>query len=268
MARPPLDGIVLITGASSGIGEALARRLGPIARELVLVARRAERLEALATELTTARPTLRVRVCPCDLADAAQVQALLADLGPIDVLVNNAGLGDLTLLERTSWDKLDWMLQVNVTALTRLTHALVPGMVARGRGGVLNVSSVYGLIWQPGVAAYVGSKHYVTAFTESLRSELRGTGVVVTLVCPGPVQTGFEDVAGTWFARKPPRFVFQHPDRTARAALRGFVADRARVTPGLVATATAWIASLTPHGLLRLVYAPFAWSIRRAGRTG
>ncbi len=194
--QPPLQGKVLITGASSGIGRELARQLAPIARALVLVARREDRLQALRAELTARFPKLEVDVLPCDLADHAQREALLQRAGAVDVLINNAGLGDLCFFERADASRLTRMLQVNVLALTQLTHALVPGMVARGRGGVLNLGSGAGFAMMPGSAVYAGTKHFVNGFTESLRLELEGTGVVVTQVCPGPVLTELREASG------------------------------------------------------------------------
>nr|MCH9687639.1 SDR family NAD(P)-dependent oxidoreductase [Deltaproteobacteria bacterium] len=209
-ALPPLDGDILITGASSGIGEAIARQLAGRARRLVLVARRENRLQALASELQAARSGLTVEVRCCDLVDPAARQQLLDALSadaPIDVLVNNAGFGDQSLFERTRWDKLDRMVALNIAALTHLTHQLVPGMVERGRGGVLNVSSGFGLSWMPGLAVYIGTKHYVTGFTETLRAEVMGQGVAVSQVCPGPVITEFHDLTENTTGQRPPRFV-------------------------------------------------------------
>lgn len=200
------DGCVLITGASSGIGEALARQLAGRARRLVLVARREERLRALAEELRRERSGLEVEVRRCDLSDRGARERLLDALegGPgIDVLINNAGFGDQSLFERARWDKLERMVALNVTALTHLCHRLVPPMVAQGRGGVLNLSSGFGLSWLPGLAVYIGTKHYVTGFTESLRAELATTGVVVTQVCPGPVITEFHDAAENTTGQRP-----------------------------------------------------------------
>jgi short-subunit dehydrogenase len=266
--RPPLQGgTILITGASSGIGRALARELAPTAGVLGLTARRVERLDSLRTELCAAHPETVVHVFPCDLQDPGAIGVMLDEvasaLGPVDVLVNNAGLGDIGLFERAPWEKTNSMLQVNVCALTRLTRELLPGMIARGRGGVLNISSGFGLTFAPGMAAYVGSKHYVTAFTESLRLELSGTGVAVTQVCPGPVATEFEAVAGNPTGIPVPRWLQITPERCARVALRGFACGRALVVPGLLASLLIGLGRLTPRPVLRLVSIPVALFFRR-----
>ncbi len=265
--RPPLDGTVLLTGASAGIGRELARQLAPTASTLILVARRADRLRDLAAELEAARPDLRVVVKPCDLADVDDAQRLLdalaAELPPIDVLINNAGLGDVTLFDYADWAKLDQMLLVNCRVLTLLTHRLLPGMIARGRGGVLNVSSGFGLTFAPGLAAYAASKHYVTALTEGLRIEAAGTGVVVSQLCPGPVRTEFIDVAGNPTGQDIPGFVELTPDRCARLALRGFSRGRALIVPGFWIGVLLTVGRLTPRPILRLFYAPFARALRR-----
>lgn len=257
--RPPLDDSrILVTGASSGIGVALARQLAPSARVLVLVARRGDRLQDLATDLRTARPALTVEVESCDLADgaarAALVEAITARHGGLDILVNCAGLGDIALLEQSDPAKLELMLQVNVVALTMLTRAFLPGMVAQGRGGILNISSGFGLTWMPVVAAYAGSKHYVTAFSESLRAELAGSGVVVTQSCPGPVATEFEAVAGNPTGQKVPGFVELTADQCAHASLRAFRRGRALVVPGFVAAILIHLGASSPRPVLRLLY--------------
>jgi short-subunit dehydrogenase len=145
------------------------------------------------------------------------------------------------------------MLQINMMALTRLTYRLLPSMLAAGRGGILNVSSGFGLFWCPGLAAYSASKHYVTAFTESLRGELWGTGVVVSQVCPGPVDTEFDDVAGNEIGIDMPRFVRLSADRCARIALRRFRRGRALTVPGFWIGLLLLLGRATPRFLNRLV---------------
>jgi short-subunit dehydrogenase len=267
--QPPLDGSVLVTGASAGIGQALARRLAPRAGRLVLVARREERLSALAAELRASRAELQVQVHACDLGDAAARERLMdaveAD-GPIDVLVNNAGFGDQSLFERGGWDKLERILDLNVVALTHLCHRVVPGMVERRRGGVLNLSSGFGLSWMPGLAVYVGTKHYVTGFTESLRAEVVRHGVVVTQVCPGPVLTEFHDVAADTTGQRPPAFVYISADQCAAAALRGFTRGRAIVVPGFIIRNLLRLYAVTPRWLWRVIATTVAERMRAGGR--
>lgn len=258
MAVPIDNGVVLVTGASSGIGAALARLLGPRARVLVLVARRVERLEALATELGASAVTTQVVVRPCDLGDpeaaAELARAVEAEHGRVDVLINCAGVGDIGLFEVADPDKLQAMLRVNILGLTALTRAIVPGMVGRGRGGLLNVSSGFGLTWMPAFATYAGSKHFVSALTESLRCELAGTGVVVSQLCPGPVATEFEAVAGNPTGQQVPSFIELSAEDCAALALAGFERGRALIVPGFWAWCMISAGRLTPAWILRQVH--------------
>ena len=257
-ARPSASPVVLITGASSGIGAALARLLAPRARVLVLVARRAQRLHALAEELRASRPELVVDVRPCDLTDASATAALAHELlrehGGVDLLVNNAGLGDIGLFEVADLDKLIGMIQVNVIAPTVLTRLLLPGMIQRGAGQVLNISSGFGLVWMPGAAAYEGTKHHVTAWTEALRTELTATGVQVCQVCPGPVRTEFEDVAGNPTGQEVPGFLELSAEECARAAVAALDRGQAMTVPGFWAWLGISAGRSSPRWLLRPIY--------------
>ncbi len=197
MARPPIDGgTVLITGASAGIGWEIARALAGRAGAMVLVARRRERLEQLARELQAGHARAAVHVRPADLADGAErdrvLDAIQRDVGDVDVLVNNAGAGDQALLESADWPRLERLIAVGVLAPVHLTQRLIAGMVQRRRGGILNIGSGAGFSFMPGNAVYVGSKHFLDGFTESLRAEVAPAGVVVTQVAPGPVDTEFD----------------------------------------------------------------------------
>lgn len=270
--KPPLDGSILITGASAGIGEALARRLAGRAKQLWLVARREDRLQALAQQLRAGHEGLTVEVCPCDLAQA-DARERLADrvlsAGPLDVLVNNAGFGDQSLFDRARWDRLERMLTLNVVALTDLTRRLLPPMVERGRGGVLNISSGFGLNFMPGMAVYVGTKHYVTGFTEAMRTEVAGRGVVVTQVCPGPVQTEFHELTHNTTGLEVPGFVFISADQCAAEALAGFARNRALVVPGFVIRNLLRLYAVTPRWLWRRLMRRVAGSMRAiAAREG
>lgn len=263
--RPPIDGgVVVITGASAGIGAAFARELAARARVLVLVARRRERLEALAAELPSGA-TIEVR--PADLTDVAAVdalaEALLQDHGCVDVLINNAGMGDVGLLEAADPDKITRLLQVNMVGLTRLTQRLLPAMVERKRGGVLMVSSGYGLVWMPGLTAYVASKHYVTALSDALRCELVGTGVVVSQLCPGPVATEFEQVAEAPRGFAVPGFVQLSAQSCARLGLRGFDRGWAVIVPGIGHNLLIQSYRLLPRPLMRLMGMVMGAGMRR-----
>jgi short-subunit dehydrogenase len=265
--RPPLEGVVLVTGASSGIGRALAREVAPRCSALVLVARRKNELEALADELRTRHPKLRVLVAPCDLNDRPQIDEMLLDVqrefGVVDVLVNNAGFGDMSLFDLSDWDRNQRMMDLNVTALTYLTHRLVGPMVARGRGGILNISSGFGLAFLPGFATYIATKHYVTGFTEALRLDLTGTGVVVTQSCPGPVATEFASHTGNFTGQEIPALLEISAEQCARESLHAFELDRALVVPGLVAWVLMFLNDLTPRPIRRLLMAQAAPHLRQ-----
>ena len=175
----------VVTGASSGIGLEMARVL---ARDhaLVLVARSGDKLEALATELGGAR------VVALDLSDPAAPAKLVREVPSVDVLVNNAGFGDYGPFSEASPTKLDEMIELNVGAVTRLARAYLPGMLERGSGRICNVASTAGFQPGPLMAVYYATKAYVLSFSEALAEEVRGTGVTVTALCPGPTRTGFQ----------------------------------------------------------------------------
>lgn len=265
MGSPIDGGVVVVTGASSGIGAEIARQLAPRARRLVLVARRRDRLEALASELRGARPELEVAVRPCDLSSPADADALSAELArePVDVLVNNAGAGDLSVFDRSEPARQVALVELNVTSLVRLTRAVLAGMVERGRGGVLNVSSGFGMVTAPGFALYVGTKHFVTGFTESLRADLAGTGVRATQVCPGPVATEFEQNVGNFTGQKVPGLVEISAARCARAAIRGFDRNRALVIPGVLVSLGLLLHALSPRFLWRWITVLLGPTVRR-----
>ncbi len=265
-------GVVLVTGASSGIGRALARQLASQARTLILVARRVDRLETLRAELTQQHPQLAVELAPADLADVGAtrglVDGLLARHGAVDVLINNAGLGDVGLFEQADEAKLLQMIHVNITALTVLTRRLLPAMLAQKRGAILNISSGFGMAFLPGVAVYAGTKFYVTGFTESLRLELRGTGIVVTQSCPGPVDTEFEAIAGNPTGQKVPGWIQISAEQCARESLAALRRDRALVVPGFVIRSVLFLGNWTPRWVLRIMYSWMGGYLRRRQAAG
>ena len=248
---------VLITGASSGLGREFARQLAPRASVLVLVARRLERLEALKAELE--RPGLEIHCRQVDLADGAEVEELISWLSsagiPLNFLINNAGLGDRGRFETGEWERVREMLDVNIGALTRLTHALLPTLKAQAGAAILNVSSIAGFFPIPKMAVYAATKAYVTSFSESIRAELRGTGVRVTTLCPGPVSTEFGQVANRAeeIAEKlhSPNLLRMPAEKVVADALRAVEADRPRVLPGWRVALLAAVVSLVPITLLR-----------------
>lgn len=261
---------MLITGASSGIGRELAVHLAARAGAIVLIARRTDRLEALRAELLARHPQLHVVVAQADLSDEADVDRVLGEVrkgvGPVDMLVNNAGVGDQALFDRADWRRTRLVLQSNVLAVVRLTAALVPSMVARGRGGVLNIGSGAGLAVMPAAAVYCASKHFIDGFSEALRADLAGTGVVVTQVCPAPVESEFDQAAGSegGIAGGPPEFLKITAPRCARDALAGFDRGEALVFPGRAYRTLMLLLQLLPRVLQRRQAARLAARLRRA----
>ncbi|MBV9762838.1 MAG: SDR family oxidoreductase [Acidobacteriaceae bacterium] len=264
-------GTVLITGASAGIGRELAVEFAGRAEKLALVARRVERLEKLRAELLARHPKLSVAVLAADLSNEREIEALLArvaeQVGTVDVLVNNAGLGDSALFDRADWTRTRQILLTNVVAVARLTAALAPGMVKRGRGGVLNIGSGAGLTVLPNAAAYVGSKHFVAGFSEALRADLAGTGVTVTQACPGPVDSEFDEIAGSvgGMAGAPPKFFRIGATQCAREAVEGFERGAAIVFPGRAYRFAMRALPFLPYGMRRRQAANTAAKLR-AGR--
>ena len=249
----------LITGASSGIGREFARQLAGRARSLILVARREQRLNELRDELTQHHPNLRVHIRETDLAKLPQIEELKAWLErekiDVDLLVNNAGLGDSGPFATSDPTRNEQMTLVNVVALTSLARRLLPQMIARKRGGILNVSSSAGFLPIPKFAVYAATKAYVTSFSEALRAELRGTGVSVCVLCPGPVRTEFQEVANRPGEQPDsgPEFVHVPVDQVVRDALAALEADRPLVIPGLAMKLGMFLVRLTPMPILRVV---------------
>ncbi|MGH7727267.1 MAG: SDR family NAD(P)-dependent oxidoreductase [Vulcanimicrobiaceae bacterium] len=274
VTRPPIDGAAaLVTGASAGIGRELARAFAARVASLVVVARRAERLEQLRNELAARHPQLKVSAFAADLAEEGEVDGLLLrvreHIGPMDVLVNAAGLGAAGLYDQTEWRRTRQVLRTNVLALAQLCAGLVPEMVSRGRGGVLNIGSGAGLAIMPSAAAYAGSKYFVFGFSEALCADLAGTGVVVTHACPGPVDSEFDAVAGSpgGMAGGPPQFVRISAEQCARETLAGFEAGAALVFPGRAYRTMIGALPLIPRGLQRRQAAKIAVRLRNSGRS-
>ena len=259
-------GVIVVTGASSGIGWAMAMYLSGRAKVLIVIARREERLLELKQKLLLNNPQLMVAIYRCDLSDMNALSEMVDDIQQkfpvIDALINNAGLADINLFHRSDWEKTNLVLQVNIVALTYLTRRLLPGMVERKSGGVLNVSSGFGFGWLPFFDVYVGSKHYVTAFTDCLQLELSGTGVTVSQVCPGPVRTEFEQVSGNPFM-KTPKWIEITPEYCARKSIDGFAKGKSTIIPGIRSKFLLWLGALTPRWLQRLALAPIVRLVRK-----
>jgi uncharacterized protein len=248
----------LITGASAGIGREFARQLATRARSLVLVARREQRLNELRDEFRNGNAHLNVHVRVVDLCDKTQIDDLIEwlerDKINIDFLINNAGLGDYGSFATSDLQRNDRVLEVNVVAPTLLTRRLLPPMIARSRGSILNVSSSAGFLPIPGMAVYAASKAYVNSLSEALRVELRGTGLTVTALCPGPVHTEFGDVAKRpgGEPERGPEFVYVSVEKTVRDALAAVEADRPLIIPGLAMKLGMFLVRITPMSILRL----------------
>jgi short-subunit dehydrogenase len=243
----------LVTGASSGIGERLARLLAADGCGLIVVARRAGRLAELADELREAHH-VPVEVLPADLTTPAGLLAAgnrLADASrPVELLVNNAGFGLPGRFADIAADGAEAQIRLNVLALVRLTHAVLPGMVQRGYGGVLNVSSVAGVLISPGSATYAATKAFVTSFSESLHAEVSGRGVHVTALCPGLTRTEFR-AAGQHENTPAPAFAWLDAGRVARAGLDAVAAGRPVAVPGAQYKAVVPLARAAPRRILR-----------------
>lgn len=262
-----LSGDILITGASSGIGREMAFKLAKTAKSLVLVARRTQRLQEVANRCREINSALNIQVISCDLANSSSIQKLLQQIEEqkisVTVLINNAGLGDIGLFESIDSNKMETLLMVNVVGLTILTRGLIPKIMKAERGGILNVSSGYGLTWLPFNAVYVGSKHYVSGFNVSLRTELAGTGITVSQLCPGPVATEFMSIAGNPFGVPVPSWIEISPERCAQIGLRGFARGREIIIPGFVMWCAINLGRIVPRFILRFVYAFIARLLRR-----
>jgi short-subunit dehydrogenase len=245
----------LVTGASSGIGMAFARRLAARGDDLVIVARNEGRLKELADEVQSGLGR-EVEVLPADLTQADDVlrveQRLQDGDRPIDLLVNNAGFGTAGNFVELPVGREDEAIRLNVLALMRLTHAVLPGLVQRGRGGVINVSSVGGFQPGPRNATYSATKAFVTSFTEAVHEELRGTGVKMLALCPGFTRTEFQERGG-FDTQHLPNAAWQTPEVVVDAALAAFDKGKALCVPGVQNKAAASMVHLAPRGLVRRV---------------
>jgi short-subunit dehydrogenase len=231
-------GTALITGASSGIGAIYADRLARRGYDLILVARKRDRLDQLANSLTNATGRA-IEVVAADLGkaqDVRRVEEILRTDASITMLVNNAGVGGAGQLLESDPDKMEAMINLNVTALTRLTYAIAPKFAARGQGTIINIASVVAVAPELLNGVYGGSKAYVLAFSQSLHHELAGKGVRVQAVLPGATRTEFWDVAGQPVENLPQDIVMDATD-LVDAALAGFDQGELVTVPSLPDTA-------------------------------
>lgn len=250
----------LITGASAGIGREFTRQLAGRAGALVLVARRLDRLEELRDELTKKDPNLNIRCRAVDLSQPSEVQELGAWIHregiTVDFLINNAGLGDRGTFATSEPQRVYEMLAVNIAALTTLTRAFLPAMIEKKRGAILNVSSSAGFLPIRKMAVYAASKAYVTSFSEAIRGEVGKHGIVVSALCPGPVDTEFGSVARRSIAEQPypsPSFIHMPVEDVVRAGLSGIERNKPLVVPGIVMKIAMLLIRLTPLAILRRI---------------
>lgn len=249
------DRTAVVTGASSGIGEEIARELARRGYGVTLVARRAEKLDELAAEL--AERGVRAEVVAADLTDRgarAELLSRITDLGLTpDILVNNAGLSTLGAAAKADPDAEMAMIELDVVAVVDLCTRFLPGMVERGRGGILNVASTAAFQPLPGQAGYGACKAFVLSYTRSLGGELRGTGVTATTLCPGPVDTGFGETAG--FAQEDaeaalPSFMWETAEAVAKTGVDALDKGRPVAIPGPANRVAAMFAQFVPKQIL------------------
>jgi short-subunit dehydrogenase len=251
MSLPPADNgaAALVTGASSGIGEAFARQLSERGYRVILVARSEDKLRALAEEIGGAE------VFPCDLGDADARERLASDIAvrglEVEVLVNNAGFGVYKDFVESDREREIEQARVNVEAVVDLTHRFLPAMMARGRGAVINTASTAAFQPIPGNAGYAAAKAYVLALSEALHEETRKSGVTVTALCPGPVHSGFQEASGAQdFAKTLPKPMWREPDVVARAALKAADHGKRLVVPGAPNRISGAMARFSPRPVL------------------
>lgn len=250
----PIYRRALVTGASSGIGAAYATVLAARGTDLVLVARREDRLRSLADDAKR-RHGVAAEVVAADLTADEVLAQVAARAGnedaPIDLLVNNAGFGTGHALVDIDPARLDAEVRLDVAAVVALTRAALPGMLERGHGAVVNVSSVVGFQPVARLATYSASKAFVTAFTEALAEEVRGTGVRVQALCPGLTRTEFQRVSSPDRPTRAPRWMWQEVDDVVAASLDGLERDRIVVVPGVHNRIVVGVNDLLPRGVRR-----------------
>lgn len=245
----------LVTGASSGIGAAFGEALAREQYDLVLVARRAERLEELAKRLREAR-SVDVEVLAADLTDAGGIGRVVARIEERvpDLLVNNAGCGTFgSFADLDPQRELD-EIELNVLALVRLTRAALPGMIRRGHGAIINVSSMAGFQPMPFNATYGGTKAFVNSFSEALHEELRDTGVRIQMLCPGFTRTEFQQTAGVEQSMVP-SFAWMEAAQVVEASLHALERGDLVCVPGATNRVLSALQRSSPHALTRRVMA-------------
>ncbi|WP_239987487.1 SDR family NAD(P)-dependent oxidoreductase [Sphingosinithalassobacter portus] len=252
-------GTALVTGASAGLGICFAEALAARGHDLILTARRGERLEALATRLRDAHG-VAVTVLPRDLSAPDGVATLIADIGrhrlSVELLINNAGFGLHGAFIDQSPDAIRQMIDLNCRAVAELCRALLPGMVQMRGGGIINVASVAGFVPGPWMAAYYASKAFVLSLTEALREEVRGKGVRIVALCPGATRTEFATVSGLSDSKAFQAAAGSAADVVA-AGLRAWDRDKAICIPGAANRLAPLVVRFAPRALVRRGVARF-----------
>lgn len=256
LPAPAPDRTAIVTGASSGIGVEIARVLAGRGHGVTLVARRENRLRDLA-EVLAKEHEIRADVVAADLADEGSRTNIATELAArgltVDILVNNAGVGTTGPVHESTPERELAMIRTNVDAVVHLCALFLPGMVDRGRGAVLNVASTAAFQPLPGQSGYAASKAFVLSYSQATRAELKGTGVTMTALCPGPVETEFGDVAGFTEEESSnalPKFMWVSARDVAETAIDGLQKGRAVVIPGRANRLGAVLAHLTPRRIL------------------
>ena len=248
---------ILITGASSGIGTAFARSLASQGYDLVLVARREAQLRSLADEVQR-KFNVNAQVFPADLSDPTQVKRLetqVAEIGDLEILINNAGFGVPGKFVEIQAERNAEMIQVHILATVRLCRAALPGMISRGRGSIINVSSIAAFMATPRNATYSATKAYLNVFSEALQDELKGTGIRVQALCPGLTHTEFHDHPGYEdYKRRIPEFFWMQAEDVVRESLDALKKGRVICIPGfknrlIVAIIRNWLGALAAKAL-------------------
>jgi short-subunit dehydrogenase len=265
LPAPAPDSTALITGASAGIGAEIARQLARRGWGVTLVARREQRLRELADELG-AEHRVRAEAIAADLGAEAERDRLAAAVRErgltVEILVNNAGFGDSATVHAAERERLVEMVRLNCEALLDLQARYTPGMVDRGRGAVLNVASTAAFQPLPETATYAATKAFVLSLTEAANAELRGSGVTMTALCPGPVKTEFAEAAGIGSAEgRLPGVFWTSVEQVARQAVEGMEGGKRVVVPGLLNRASALTGQHSP----RMIMLPLAERVWRRG---